>query len=1369
MKTNIMYYLQAASFIFFAADLTADEISRNHTANQKNTESRRAGPVLDGLPVPVADVVATEASGTGVSGSVNLFRDVRSPRVTYPRGNRNFVIPEANRVGDIRPPYNHFYSTQGTLEVHQDSSRAIYQKRIKGDHFSPPAVREKSSAVQTPGDHVSVVAATAVKKGGTSQRVNRHDPGTRQSGRQSDPQRQPTPVRDKNSPVIKSDRSERYEKTGKQFRSDIGSTDKGYVFTELQPNRTTIQRDVVKYDGDIDELITVLEENDLPYEINNRDEFILGREALNTLVDLGIELQKVAISFSSTGPTGIFQRNDEGDRERNSWFGSNYEDIPIPDNLGNGYLPVSSWIDHDETGVINNVVYSFRVYHPQPGELSLIIAHYPAMDQVWTYNLELDDDGGLDDDPETDDDIIFLNRSSDVFDGMTMESDVQDLWQLTAGDLRPGDTGYIDWFEITVYYDCAADIPLPESDPCVQEVINIDQYCCDTAWDAICDGEFWDCYGATCVEAPYPTEDECYYETVMADSFCCDTAWDSICQCAYNECTGITDQYPPNIFSAEPYNATDADGDGWLEEWNILVGIDVECGMLAPDVMIEFWPVDVDPGYGMLVGPYDFGEGVNEYINIGAGMHWSSTLFGLDTPQNITFEIHAYNDFGNDYYYLEIPVDVGCNADPDDPPYGISENSCYLQIVADDPYCCDTDWDSTCQCQYDICTGAVPPFELISISPSAVVDFDEDGYYEYWQFEVDIDTECLAVPAQDVWISVSDDIHGLWWNFGPYSFSGAYGWDAVELAWWESNMYDIFAPTDVNFQFNIYNEDYSITSYLMVPVDGDCTDSPYPDDDECYQQVIGNDPFCCENAWDTICEGEYWDCYSATCVDAPYPPEDDCYYNTVMADSFCCDVMWDAFCVCEYHACAGITSDPPLITDLSYAVDADDDTDGWAEEFELILSLTGNCGGIAHDVDIFVNFLSPDLGYYNYPLALPNDYGPGDYESITLTWWAGFNSLFFQLDEPQFITIEIIAENPYGSSSQQIQIPVDSSTCGALPDYYPMDIFCAVSTLSEVDSCCENWTESCDLEFAQCIAENPCYEFNPLVYEDDPCFYETLLEYGFGCCIWSDYCQEFYDSCVCNNIPGDVNQDGWVNVADIVQLVAFILESVAPPTDCQLMVSDLVTDGVLNVTDIVELVNMIINPVLSKGQSISEAQLFIDSSSLGFAADGNVAGIQLMTEGEFEIMTDRLPDNWELYRSENIILIFSMDGSPLSHEQLLTYRGELTILSSIIADWYGNSISASVNMPDGQFALYEAFPNPFNPITTISYSVPERSQVEITIFDMLGKKVKQFTAEEQVAGRHQVSWNADGSPSGIYFVLLQAGDYSAKRKIVLLK
>jgi photosystem II stability/assembly factor-like uncharacterized protein len=86
-----------------------------------------------------------------------------------------------------------------------------------------------------------------------------------------------------------------------------------------------------------------------------------------------------------------------------------------------------------------------------------------------------------------------------------------------------------------------------------------------------------------------------------------------------------------------------------------------------------------------------------------------------------------------------------------------------------------------------------------------------------------------------------------------------------------------------------------------------------------------------------------------------------------------------------------------------------------------------------------------------------------------------------------------------------------------------------------------------------------------------------------------------------------------------------------------------------------------------------------------------------------------------------------------------------------------------------EYFLSQNYPNPFNPSTTIKYSLPQTGRVTLSIYDLLGREVIKLIDEEKPAGDYKTKWNASSYPSGVYFLKMQAGQFSETRKIVLVK
>jgi hypothetical protein len=100
------------------------------------------------------------------------------------------------------------------------------------------------------------------------------------------------------------------------------------------------------------------------------------------------------------------------------------------------------------------------------------------------------------------------------------------------------------------------------------------------------------------------------------------------------------------------------------------------------------------------------------------------------------------------------------------------------------------------------------------------------------------------------------------------------------------------------------------------------------------------------------------------------------------------------------------------------------------------------------------------------------------------------------------------------------------------------------------------------------------------------------------------------------------------------------------------------------------------------------------------------------------------------------------------------------------------------NFEDGvisrEYVLMQNYPNPFNPTTQIKYALPQPVDVSIIIYNSLGQRVKTLISQNQAAGNYNVLWDATNDAgqkvgSGLYFYVLQAGEYRAVKKMMLVK
>ncbi len=94
--------------------------------------------------------------------------------------------------------------------------------------------------------------------------------------------------------------------------------------------------------------------------------------------------------------------------------------------------------------------------------------------------------------------------------------------------------------------------------------------------------------------------------------------------------------------------------------------------------------------------------------------------------------------------------------------------------------------------------------------------------------------------------------------------------------------------------------------------------------------------------------------------------------------------------------------------------------------------------------------------------------------------------------------------------------------------------------------------------------------------------------------------------------------------------------------------------------------------------------------------------------------------------------------------------------------------SSRENLPS-EFQLYQNYPNPFNPTTSIRFDVPEAQDVQLAVYDMTGRLLSLLVDGYMAAGFHQMSWNAENVPAGIYMISLRAGTFQKTLKCVLLR
>jgi hypothetical protein len=87
----------------------------------------------------------------------------------------------------------------------------------------------------------------------------------------------------------------------------------------------------------------------------------------------------------------------------------------------------------------------------------------------------------------------------------------------------------------------------------------------------------------------------------------------------------------------------------------------------------------------------------------------------------------------------------------------------------------------------------------------------------------------------------------------------------------------------------------------------------------------------------------------------------------------------------------------------------------------------------------------------------------------------------------------------------------------------------------------------------------------------------------------------------------------------------------------------------------------------------------------------------------------------------------------------------------------------------GKFTLEQNFPNPFNPSTTIRFSIPEAGMVNLSVYNLLGEKVEEVMNRDMKAGSYEYTFDASNLSSGVYFYTIKTANYTASKKMILMK
>ena len=238
----------------------------------------------------------------------------------------------------------------------------------------------------------------------------------------------------------------------------------------------------------------------------------------------------------------------------------------------------------------------------------------------------------------------------------------------------------------------------------------------------------------------------------------------------------------------------------------------------------------------------------------------------------------------------------------------------------------------------------------------------------------------------------------------------------------------------------------------------------------------------------------------------------------------------------------------------------------------------------------------------------------------------------------------------------------------------------------------------------------------------------------------------------CDNVSivGDINLDSVIDVLDVIQIVNISVGS----QDFNLA-ADLNEDGEVNVLDIVALVNSILG--LSRVDHHLDSKASLDENTLNL--EGAIGGIQFTGN-----LISNLDGDDIIVSNDEKSVIYNLNGTLQTKVFMFENAPNDLIVSSSSAE----SINVELTSPT-VFMLNSVYPNPFNPSTTVSYSIEKDINVNISIYNMSGQKVSELVNANQTVGNYSLTWDASNQPSGLYFVRLSAGNQISSQKIMLVK
>ena len=296
------------------------------------------------------------------------------------------------------------------------------------------------------------------------------------------------------------------------------------------------------------------------------------------------------------------------------------------------------------------------------------------------------------------------------------------------------------------------------------------------------------------------------------------------------------------------------------------------------------------------------------------------------------------------------------------------------------------------------------------------------------------------------------------------------------------------------------------------------------------------------------------------------------------------------------------------------------------------------------------------------------------------------------------------------------------------------------------------------------VTGGPAYENVDLVADD--WFTQTGYKGAFGSVNWLDglsfltFTEVEVDYCG----TGDANLDGEIDVLDVVLIVGYILGFEIPDPDSDSpCASDYNGDGLIDVIDVVSVVGEILNSRSS--DNATSVSISKNNDNVSLLANGYVGAIQITlshsNDFSIELTNEALIAEYNTIDNTTTLIIVS------PKTELFSATGNY-VIEDVVAATTDGYIDVNINIPF-EYAVSSAYPNPFNPITNITLDMNTDSQVNISIYNLMGQLIEVLVNEKLNAGSYPFTWNANSAPSGLYIIKTNVGSTTSLQKVMLVK